>query len=189
MLLAGLLASIAAPSSGQQETVPTTANSASNGPSEEQRIAQSAGLGQMLYALDRAAWASSDALTAAVAKDQLAGIGGYVVEAPDAKSLRVTYYRGNAGAAQAFFVAEVRAGKVVHQQLLAQPVPLTAEQGMYARAREAAAEQARERAYKPCTPAPFNTVVLPTPNNGRSQYICCRRSWRLAPTLSAGTTA
>lgn len=34
------------------------------------------------------------------------------------------------------------------------------------RAREIAVERARERNYKPCTDAPFNTVVLPSRDNG-----------------------
>ena len=136
------------------------------GPSIEQRIAQSANVGRLLFAFDRAAWVSSDALTAAVSKDRLIGAGGYVVEPGDAGILRVTYYRGAAADARAFFVADVYGGKVVHQELLAQPVALTQRQSVFARAREVAADRARERAYRPCTSAPFNTVVLPSRNDG-----------------------
>ncbi|WP_147276219.1 hypothetical protein [Sphingomonas aracearum] len=145
---------------------PAPAPSATNAPSDEQRIAQSASLGRLLYTFDRAAWVSSDALTDTVPKDRLTGIGGYVVEPSDAQTLRVTYYRGSAAAAQAFFVAEVREGKVVRKELLATPVALTAAQVRLARAREVAADRARERSYKPCTPVPFNTVVLPSRDDG-----------------------
>ena len=135
-------------------------------PSDAQRIAQASSVGHLLYTFDRAAWVSTDALLAAVPKDQLSGVGGYVVESVDAETLRVTYYRGHAAAAQAIFVADVREGKVVRRQLLAQPAALTPAQSVLARAREVAAERARERGYKPCTSSPFNTVVLPSRDNG-----------------------
>ena len=94
------------------------------------------------------------------------GIGGYIVEPADVQTLRVTYYRGSAAAAQAFFVADVREGKVVRKELFATSVALTANQVALARARDVAAERARERSYKPCTPLPFNTVVVPSRNGG-----------------------
>lgn len=135
-------------------------------PSAEQRIAQASSIGGLLYAFDRAAWVSSDALTAAVPRDRLGGVGGYIVEAVDLGILRVTYYRGSAADAQTFFVADVQGGKVVRQEALAQPVALTARQTVLARAREVAAQRAQERSYKPCTPLPFNTVVLPSRSGG-----------------------
>jgi hypothetical protein len=103
---------------------------------------------------------------AVASKDQLTGVGGYLVEAPDTRTLRVTYYRGNGAAAQAFFVADVRGGKVVRKELLATPVSLSSDQAVLVRAREVAADSARERSYRSCTPAPFNTVVVPSRNGG-----------------------
>lgn len=146
-----------------QQAVPAPA-----APSAEQRIDESASIGEWLYVFDRAAWVSTDALTAAVPKAQLSGIGGYVVEVPEAQTLRVTYYRGDGDSARAFFVADVRDGKVLHQQLLTTPVALTPAQATLARARAVAAEQARTRGYRPCTAAPFNTVVLPGRSGGPS---------------------
>lgn len=137
-----------------------------NNPSNGQRIVEAASLGRLIYTFDRAAWVSSDALTATIPKDQLTGIGGYIVEASSVQTLRVTYYRGSAAAAQAFFVADVREGKVVRKELLATSVSLTANQVVLARARDVAAERTRERSYKPCTPLPFNTVVVPSRNGG-----------------------
>ena len=137
-----------------------------SGPSDEQRIVEAGNIGRLIYTYDRAAWVSSDALTATIPKEQLTGIGGYVVEPSDAEALRVTYYRGSATAAKAFFVADVREGKVVGKELLATSAALTANQMLLARAREAAAVRSRERSYKPCTPLPFNTVVIPSRNGG-----------------------
>lgn len=138
------------------------AATAPGAPSVDQRLAEAASLGRLIHALDRAAWVSSDALTHAVPREQLAGAGGYVVEAIDGQVLRVTYYRGSGADARAFFVADVRGGKVVRRDMLAAPVALTADQAILARARDVAAARARERAYTPCTPAPFNTVVVPS---------------------------
>lgn len=151
------------------------------GPSERDRIARASSLGAMLYMFDRAAWVSSDALTAVVSRDRLAAIGGYVVENPDPDTLRVTYYRGKAAAAESVFVADVRAGKVVKSQLLATPVMLTPAQALLARARDVAAETARSRGYAPCSPLPFNTVVLPPrADGGIAVYL-------LTPQQSAGS--
>jgi len=77
----------------------------------EQRRAQSSSLGRTLYEYDRAAWLSSDALTAKIPKEKLAGTGGYIVEQIGDQLLRVTYYRGGAADVQAFFVADVRGGE------------------------------------------------------------------------------
>jgi hypothetical protein len=120
----------------------------------------------MLYEYDRAAWLSSDALTAKVSKEKLAGAGGYIVEQVDEGSLRATYYRGGAADAQAFFVADVRGGKVIRDEVLVQPIALRPEQMILARAREIGAVTAQERSYRPCNSRPFNTVVLPSRNGG-----------------------
>ena len=166
MLLAYIALSSAAATPDAAATPPAPLVAPSSEPSIEQRIAQASNIGGLLFRFDRAAWVSADALTAAIPKDRLAGAGGYIVEPADAQTLRVTYYRGTAAEAQAFFVADVRDNKVVHQEILAQPVALTATQAVFARARDVAAQRARERSYKPCTPAPFNTVVLPSRNGG-----------------------
>lgn len=133
MLLAivGLISAAGIQGPGGTPPAPPAPGTVPSAPSNEQRIAEAASLGRLIYTFDRAAWVSSDALTATIPKDQLASVGGYVVEASDAQTLRVTYYRGSAAAAQAFFVADVR-----------------------------------ERSYKPCTPFPFNTVVVPSRKGG-----------------------
>jgi hypothetical protein len=160
LLMPVLLASVAAHAG---EAAPPAAAAA---PTVAQRIAQASSIGGMLYAFDRAARVSSDPLTAAIPKKRLGALGGYVVEAVDPRILRVTYYHGVAADAQAFFVADVRDGKVVRQDVLANPVPLTATQTVLARARGRREARAQERAYKPCMPSPFNTVVLPSRGAG-----------------------
>ncbi|MCP3735115.1 DUF4329 domain-containing protein [Sphingomonas sp. RP10(2022)] len=148
------------------QQAPAAPPPAATAPTEAQRLAQSASLGRLVYALDRAAWVSSDALTAQVPKDQLGSVGGYVVEIVDGKTLRVTYYRGAAAEARAFFTADVRDLKVVSSERLATPVPLTPTQAMLAAARTTAAKTAVTLGYRPCTPVPFNTVVLPPRSGG-----------------------
>ena len=135
-------------------------------PSTDQMVAQAGLIGGLLFTLDRAAWVSSDALTTSVPKDQMQAGGGYVVEAVDQQTLRATYYRGEGEAARAFFVADVQAGKVVSHRRLAEPVALTPHQLLLARARTGAADHARQNSFTPCTASPFNTVVLPSRNNG-----------------------
>lgn len=134
--------------------------------SEQQRLADASIFGVMIYAFDRAAWVSTDSLLEVVPKDQLVGKGGYVIEPLDKDTLRATYFRGDAASARAFFVADVRGGKVVRHEILPEPVPLTPVQMILARAREIARQEAETKDYRPCTAAPFNTVVLPSVNGG-----------------------
>lgn len=159
---------LAAALSGQQARAQASHASApdSDGPARAQRVAQASDIGRLLFLFDRAAWVSSDTLTSAVPKNRLSGPGGYVVELADTATLRVTYFRGNGADARAFFVADVQDGKVVHQDVLSQPMALSQRQATLARAREIAADRARERGYKPCTSAPFNTVVMPSQGDG-----------------------
>jgi hypothetical protein len=134
--------------------------------SEEKLIAHSTSIGKTLYTFDRAAWISTDALMKKVPRDHLSGPGGYVVEPVDAETVRVTYYRGMTTEARAFFTADIRDGKVVRDELLPEPVALTPRQAALAAARSIGAEAAASKGYKPCTAAPFNTVVLPSPDGG-----------------------
>ena len=130
-------------------------------PAEARTLEAIGDTGATIFAFDKAAWVSTDALMEMVPKDQLTGIGGYVVEPLGGGVLRATYFRGPAISAQAFFVADVKGDKVTRRELLAQPVPLTPGQMLLARAREIAKDTARAGDYRPCTPAPFNTVVVP----------------------------
>ncbi|MES2339430.1 MAG: hypothetical protein V4537_15165 [Pseudomonadota bacterium] len=133
-------------------------------PTQDRQIAMTASLGTILFALDRAAWVASDALNAKLPKDQLTGVGGWVVERDEGDVLVVTFYRGQGDAARALFTADVRAGKVVDSRPAPADTALTPAQHRLARARDAAAQEAVARGYRPCTAAPFNTVVVPSSN-------------------------
>ena len=139
--------------------------------SEAQLAQQSGAIGTILYALDRAAWVSTDALFRKMDRSKLSGPGGYVVERLGDKGLRVTYYRGKGRDATAYFVADVENEKVVRDELLPSPAPLTERQLVLAAAREAAADAAVAAGYKPCTAAPFNTVVMPSPDSPTVVYL------------------
>lgn len=136
----------------QAQAAPPTTPTAPAAPAapagDARRLDQVAWLGRMLYTFDRAAWVSTDALLAKVSKDKLAGVGGYVVEPGEGEVLHVTYYMGTGDAARAFFVADVRGGKVTASTMLAAPTPLTPAQAMLARARDVAAKAAVERGYQ-----------------------------------------
>lgn len=134
---------------------------------EAQRLTGSSAYGSMIYAFDRAAWVSTDSLLDSLPKDQLAGTGGYVIEPLDRETLRATYFKGEAANVRAFFTADVKRGKVIRHKVLAEPVPLTPAQMILARAREVARHEAGMHDYRPCTPAAFNTVVLPSTDDGR----------------------
>ncbi|PMZ85155.1 hypothetical protein, partial [Pseudomonas sp. FW306-2-11AD] len=67
--------------------VPGSTAPSPTAPSNEQRIAHASNTGRLIYGFDRAAWVSTDALMAAVPKDQLTGVGGYVVEVSDEQTL------------------------------------------------------------------------------------------------------
>ncbi len=126
------------------------------------QVATTGSIGVILFALDRAAWVATDALKAKLPKDQLAGVGGWVVERGDVNgSLIVTFYRGEGDAARAIFVADVRKDKVQSSRLTPPDTALTPNQQRLARARSVASAEATARGYRPCTAAPFNTVVVP----------------------------
>lgn len=133
---------------------------------ERQAIARAAGLGSTIYAYDRAAWVATDALREADAALAESLNGGWVVEHAERGGLVVTFYRGEGDAAQAIFTANVENVKVTATHRLDTPVPLTTAQQHLAKARVAAAAEVTARGYAPCTPGPFNTVVLPIGKQG-----------------------
>ena len=118
-------------------------------------------LGAVIHQLDRAAWVATDAMTAAVPRASLTGPGGWVVERASGGDLTVTFFRGEGEAARTAFHATVRDGKVVESRVVTIPAPLTPAQARLAAARDTAAAEAVRRRWRPCTAAPFNTVVVP----------------------------
>jgi len=125
-------------------------------------IARAAAIGSALFTLDRAAWVATDAAIAALTKEALQGEGGWVIEPAADRSAVVTFFRGDPAHAQAVFVATVREGKVVERRKIDAQTPLTPIQLRLAVARATATTTARVGNLSPCTPAPFNSVVLPS---------------------------
>ncbi|MEJ8628814.1 hypothetical protein P0F65_00595 [Sphingomonas sp. I4] len=142
--------------------------------SEQQRLSDAAVYGVMIYAFDKAAWVSTDSLLEVMPRDQLGGLGGYVIEPIDRETLRATYYRGNAASARAFFVADVRGGKVVRHEILPQPVPLTPTQMILARARDIARDEAAAKVIAPAPPRRSTRSSCLRSMTDRSPSICCQ---------------
>ncbi len=136
------------------------APAAETGPQSPERLAAIHATGAMIYAYDRAAWVATDAMLAAVRPEQLSAVRGWVVT-PDGDDLLVTFQSDTGEAAQQFFQAWVRDGRVVRTQISAERQSLSQAEAMLARARDAAFEDADKRKLKTCTPARFNSVVLP----------------------------
>lgn len=125
-----------------------------------ERLAAIHATGAMIYAYDRAAWAATDAMLAEVPRDRLSAVRGWVVT-PEGDDLVVTFQSESGDAAKRFFQAWVRDGNVTRTQSFANPQSLNAAEALLARAREAAFVDAEKRKLKSCTPARFNSVVLP----------------------------
>lgn len=131
---------------------------------DELQTAKRAGvLGRTIHAYDRAAWVASDVAVARLGRDRMTGTGGWVVEPGDGGDLAVTFYRGEPERAVATFVVVVRDGKPVSEQVPPDGTALTERQRQLASARQAAVAEAVRRKFAPCTAAPFNHVVLPSP--------------------------
>jgi hypothetical protein len=142
---------------------PATAFSASahqSGAQSPEKLAAIHATGAMIYAYDRAAWVATDAMLAEVPRDRLSAVRGWVVT-PEGDDLVVTFQSETGDAAKRFFQAWVRDGKVVKSQSFANPQSLNEAEAVLARARDAAFGHAEKRKLKSCTPARFNSVILP----------------------------
>lgn len=156
-----LIAALMGASAAQASATPPALS-----PQQEAAVIQRAGaLGAAIDAFDRAAWAATDAMVAQGGRTRIGKTGGYLVEPGEAGVLLVTFYTSGSAPGHAVFKASVHDGKVADTQLLQQPVPLSPRQVRLARARELAIAEAARRRYLPCTPVPFNTVVLPPAGN------------------------
>ena len=136
------------------------ASPAEAGAQSPERLAAIHATGATIYAYDRAAWVATDAMLAEVPRDRLAAVRGWVVT-PEGNDLVVTFQSDTGDTAKRFFQAWVRNGNVVKTQIFADPQSLSEAETMLARARDAAFADAEKRKLKSCTPARFNSVVLP----------------------------
>lgn len=158
MIAPFLAALLLAPVQAQPAPAPAPAQAT---PEEARAIARASRLGALLYAYDRAAWKATDAMVAASGRAGLPRDGGWVIEAEPNRTLVVTFYAGRPDAARVLFTARTRDGEVIEGRPVTTPTPLTDAQKRLARARDAAAAEAVARGWRPCTPAPFNAVMLP----------------------------
>jgi hypothetical protein len=126
----------------------------------EAQLAAAHALGKRIHAYDRAAWVASDALVEQVPKAQLTQVRGWVVT-PDGEDLIVTFQSGAGAAAKRFFIVRVRSGIVVETDKPTEQLPLSETEMALVRARDVAAEEVTRRDFRACTPARFNSVVLP----------------------------
>lgn len=160
VLLSSALLAAAAPAQQapptRQPALPTASEA------DTAATARAAAIGSALFMLDRAAWVATDAAIAGLTKEALQGEGGWVIEPAADRGALVTFFRGDPAHAQALFVATVREGKVVDGRKIDAPTPLTPVQLRLAVARATAAATASAGKLSPCTPAPFNSVVLPS---------------------------
>jgi hypothetical protein len=158
-LLAGLVAaSLASAAIAEEPQIPAE---------QAALLAREGETAKLLYAYDRAAWVTTDALRAAVPKDRLTQVRGWVVEPREGGTLEATYFGLNGAVPYAVFVGTVSNGAVAAQRLVPAdaPEPLDAAGVRMA----AALLAARSTQHRPCTPAPFNTVILPPGEDGRIQ--------------------
>lgn len=127
-------------------------------PEEQARIDWALGRGRLIYALDRAAWVTTDDLREHVRDPAAAGVRGWTVER-DGSAFVVTYFTGERDARAALYRARVEDNRVVSREVFAEGARplLTAPQRRLADARRAVGLMSQ----RPCTNAPFNAVVIP----------------------------
>ena len=119
--------------------------------------------GRLIFELDRAAWVTTDDVRQRLPSDDRGAVRGWTVER-DGGGYAVTYYAGEGDARAAVYRGRVENRRVVSREVFpanARP-PLTAVQRRLADARRAV----RLMNQRPCTNAPFNTVVIPPETAG-----------------------
>lgn len=126
--------------------------------------------GDLIYALDQAAWVSTDAMLAQIPNPRSVGVSGWIVEGT-VNPFHVTYYRADPERPTAVFTAEVVNNRVISTHLLGsgEDNRLTPIEVRMIRAREVAGQQKTQL----CTSGAKNAVVLPpvTVNEPVSVYV------------------
>jgi hypothetical protein len=143
-----------------------SASAAPPKPQEAERVSTAQERGALIFALDRAAWVTTDDMKAKLGSRSGAGIRGWVVERGEEPGAYVVTYFGNGAAGPfAIYSGRVRDGKVVAGELFADGAgpPLSPPQ---LRLKEAADTARRFTKYKPCTARRFNVAVIPPEGDG-----------------------
>lgn len=141
--------------------------------------------GALLQQLDRAAWLSSDDLVLRLGPASGRSIGGWVVTRRG-DAFHIDYFGVGAEADRTHYSAEFADGSLLGARL--HPVDaLPALEADAKRLRQALVagwkEMERHPDWKPCTPARFNTIVLPPDADGTIAV------YFLSPQVEAGTIA
>lgn len=121
-------------------------------------------MGRLLYRYDQAAWHTTDAMLAAVPRERLVDIRGWVVQARKPDVLTVTYFRLADGKPSALFVADYDGKSVSNARFTdaLQAQPLDAEGARMAQA----IGVVRQQRLGLCTNGNPNTVVFPPDAQG-----------------------
>lgn len=146
---------------------------------EQARLDWALERGRTLFAIDRAAWVTTDDLRERAGDLGQAGVRGWVVERAGT-GFQVTYFSGVGDARAALYRARVENNRVVSAELLpegARP-PLTPAQRRLADAR-GAIQRVRIRA---CAPSGLNLAVIPPETEGAPLDL-----YVLTPQTEAGT--
>jgi hypothetical protein len=124
--------------------------------------------GKLMYMLDRTAWVTTDDMRARLSVDRRADVGGWV-QAPEGNTAPIYYFGKDGAADRVIYSADIQHGAVANVKTYPKgeepTLPALALKMAHALA-AARAEMARHADWKPCTPAKFNTVVLPPQANG-----------------------
>jgi hypothetical protein len=169
---------------GQAQPNPTTLNTpVTQGSADPAKIEFAQQRGGLLFRLDRAAWIAGDAFKAVWRGQPGVALGGWVVEeAGDRRT--VTFYGKAVAGPIALARYEERNGRITKRdpQLSGPDAILSEAQLKLVRARDSAFEfvqspSGRQRNIRPCTAAPFNTVVIPTPNPDGAYEVYLMSPW------------
>ncbi len=135
---------------------------------QDAAVDEAARRGTELFWLDRAAWVTSDDIVARLPRERHSEVGGWIV-VPAATGYHV-YYHGKGSAADSIvYEADVVGNKVSDATIHPADAPpkLSGQATIMARAlRTAWEEMGRHPDWRPCSPARFNTVVLPPRPDG-----------------------
>jgi hypothetical protein len=124
--------------------------------------------GTMMFWLDRAAWVTSDDLVKRLPASRRPEVGGWV-EIPSGTGFHVVYHGRGAAADRAIYAADVR-GPVVSNAIVypadGGPMLAPAELVLARALGNARTAMASHSDWRPCSRAPFNTIVLPPESDG-----------------------
>jgi len=141
-------------------------SSANASTSPESAVGRAERRGLAMFMYDRAAWVSSDDLIARLPADRRSEVGGWIVS-PKADKLHVDFFAKTEPRHVVYSVdvsGQILSDAKVYPQndepLLREPALRMAHALIVARE-----ELAKHREWRPCAPAPFNTVVLPPEND------------------------